>query len=230
MAPSSRGSPRSNNKIEVYDRDTRELAKGDLIRITRNEGEFKNGEVARHCRGRRQGDAGAEAGQKTCRCTKSICRATSIDHAYAQTVHASPGATSSTGPSSTSARLRPRARSSRSGRWRTWPRFRDRSFTWGHAGLRMSCASTPTTRRWRQRPWRPSRTRPVRWKPSGSNERATAITADKVENARCRRSGTVTYKGNPDKMSTLRALVLDWTFARESWRLVPLPVGKSRLV
>jgi hypothetical protein len=38
--------PKKHNKIEVYDRDTRELAKGDLIRITRNEGEFKNGEGA----------------------------------------------------------------------------------------------------------------------------------------------------------------------------------------
>lgn len=39
--------PKKHNKIEVYNADKRELATGDLIRITRNEGEFKNGEVVR---------------------------------------------------------------------------------------------------------------------------------------------------------------------------------------
>ena len=86
--------PKKHNKIEVYDRDTRELAKGDLIRITRNEGEFKNGEVAR---------VTAVAGDKVTLELKQgkdvslhqvdLSRNKHWDHAYAQTVHASQGAT-----------------------------------------------------------------------------------------------------------------------------------------
>lgn len=86
--------PKKHNKIEVYDRDTRELAKGDLIRITRNEGEFKNGEVAR---------VAAVAGDKVTLELKQgkdvslhqvdLSRNKHWDHAYAQTVHASQGAT-----------------------------------------------------------------------------------------------------------------------------------------
>ncbi|MDF6860998.1 hypothetical protein NMT95_24700, partial [Escherichia coli] len=84
--------PKKHNKIEVYDRDTRELAKGDLIRITPNEVEFKNGEVAR---------VTAVAGDKV---TLELMQGKDVslhqvdlsrnkhwDHAYAQTVHASQG-------------------------------------------------------------------------------------------------------------------------------------------
>jgi hypothetical protein len=39
--------PKKNNNVEVYDAERRDIAKGDIIRMTRNEGEFKNGEVAR---------------------------------------------------------------------------------------------------------------------------------------------------------------------------------------
>ncbi|MCW5323690.1 conjugative relaxase [Verminephrobacter aporrectodeae subsp. tuberculatae] len=86
--------PKKHNKIEVYDRDTRQLAKGDLIRITRSEGEFKNGEVAR---------VTAVAGNKVTLELKQgkdvslhqvdLSRNKHWDHAYAQTVHASQGAT-----------------------------------------------------------------------------------------------------------------------------------------
>jgi len=86
--------PKKHNKIEVYEADKRELAKGDLIRITRNEGEFKNGEVTR---------VSAVAGDKVTlelRQGKDVSlhqvdlsRNKHWDHAYASTVHASQGAT-----------------------------------------------------------------------------------------------------------------------------------------
>ena len=86
--------PRKHNKIEVYYCDTRELAKGDMIRITRNDGEFKNGEVAR---------VAAVVGNKVMLELKQgkdvslhqvdLSRNKHWDHAYAQTVHASQGAT-----------------------------------------------------------------------------------------------------------------------------------------
>ncbi len=86
--------PKKHNKIEVYDSDTRELAQGDLIRITRNEGEFKNGEIAR---------VSAVAGERVIlelRQGKDVSlhqvdlsRNKHWDHAYASTVHASQGAT-----------------------------------------------------------------------------------------------------------------------------------------
>lgn len=86
--------PKKHNKVEVYDRDTRELAKGDLIRMTRNDGEFKNGEVAR---------VASVAGDKVTLELKQgkdvslhevdLSRNKHWDHAYAQTVHSSQGAT-----------------------------------------------------------------------------------------------------------------------------------------
>lgn len=86
--------PKKHNKIEVYEADKRELAKGDVIRITRNEGEFKNGEVAR---------VSVVAGDKVTlelRQGKDVSlhqvdlsRNRHWDHAYASTVHASQGAT-----------------------------------------------------------------------------------------------------------------------------------------
>lgn len=86
--------PKKHNKIEVYERDTRELAKGDLIRITRNEGEFKNGEVARV--------TGVDGSRVTLELRQGkdvsvhqvdLSRNKHWDHAYASTVHASQGAT-----------------------------------------------------------------------------------------------------------------------------------------
>ncbi|WP_459203501.1 MobF family relaxase (plasmid) [Ralstonia pseudosolanacearum] len=87
--------PKKHNKIEVYDSESRRLAKGDLIRVTRNsEGEFKNGEVAR---------VAAVAGTRV---TLELSQGKDVslhdvdlsknkhwDHAYASTVHASQGAT-----------------------------------------------------------------------------------------------------------------------------------------
>lgn len=83
--------PKKHNKIEVYDRESRELARGDKIRITRNNGEFKNGEVGRVV---------SVVGEKVTLEMRGggshqvdLSAHKHWDHAYAQTVHASQGAT-----------------------------------------------------------------------------------------------------------------------------------------
>lgn len=86
--------PKKHNKIEVYDTETRELASGDLIRITRNEGEFKNGEVARVATV--AGDKVTlelKQGKDVSQHQVDLSRNKHWDHAYSQTVHASQGAT-----------------------------------------------------------------------------------------------------------------------------------------
>lgn len=86
--------PKKHNKIEVYEADHRELAKGDLIRITRNEGEFKNGEVARVAAV--AGDRVTlelKQGKNVSQHEVDLSRNKHWDHAYASTVHASQGAT-----------------------------------------------------------------------------------------------------------------------------------------
>jgi len=88
--------PNRHNKVEVYEAEQRALAQGDLIRFTRNEGEFKNGEVARVV-----AVAGAQVtlesrqgeGQERTQHQVDLSRNRHWDHAYAQTVHASQGAT-----------------------------------------------------------------------------------------------------------------------------------------
>ena len=88
--------PNRHNKVEVYEAEQRALAQGDLIRFTRNEGEFKNGEVARVV-----AVAGAQVtlesrqgeGQERSQHQVDLSRNRHWDHAYAQTVHASQGAT-----------------------------------------------------------------------------------------------------------------------------------------
>lgn len=86
--------PRKHNKVEVYDTETRELAQGDLIRITRSEGEFKNGEVARVAAvdGTRA-TLELQQGKETTSHQVDLARSKHWDHAYASTVHASQGAT-----------------------------------------------------------------------------------------------------------------------------------------
>nr|WP_237577792.1 MobF family relaxase [Mycetohabitans sp. B6] len=86
--------PKKHNKIEVYETDRRGLARGDLIRLTRNEGEFKNGEVARVV-----AIAGDRAtlmlrqGKQVSLHEVDLSRNKHWDHAYASTVHGSQGAT-----------------------------------------------------------------------------------------------------------------------------------------
>jgi ATP-dependent exoDNAse (exonuclease V) alpha subunit len=78
----------------VYDADQRALAAGDLIRITRNEGNFKNGEVARVVG--LKGDAATiemRQGNEAARHEIDLSKNRHWDHAYASTVHASQGST-----------------------------------------------------------------------------------------------------------------------------------------
>lgn len=85
--------PRKNNNVEVYDAQPRQLAEGDLIRITRNGDNLKNGFVGRvtELDGKiatlvlRNGDG---APHKI-----DLEKNQHWDHAYAQTVHASQGTT-----------------------------------------------------------------------------------------------------------------------------------------
>lgn len=84
--------PRKHNNIEVYDPDKRQLAVGDLIRITRNENELKNGEVAQVV------SLAGDRAVLQMRADK-IAREVDLsqnkhwDYAYASTVHAAQGAT-----------------------------------------------------------------------------------------------------------------------------------------
>jgi len=86
--------PRKNNNVEVYQAQSRALAAGDLIRITRNGGEFKNGEVAR-VTGLRGDQATVELrnGKEATPQQIDLAQNKHWDHAYASTVHASQGAT-----------------------------------------------------------------------------------------------------------------------------------------
>lgn len=86
--------PRKHNNVEVYDSDAREVSKGDLIRMTRNEGEFKNGEVARVAE--IHGDKVTlelKQGDTVSRHGVDLSQSKHWDHAYASTVHASQGST-----------------------------------------------------------------------------------------------------------------------------------------
>ena len=86
--------PKKHNKIEVYGQESRDLAKGDLIRMTRNEGEFKNGEVARVTT--IVGDRATlelKQGKEVTHHQVDLSKSKHWDYAYAQTVHASQGAT-----------------------------------------------------------------------------------------------------------------------------------------
>ena len=90
--------PGKHNKVEVYEAEQRELAQGDLIRFTRNEGEFKNGEVAQvvavaGAQVTLESRQGQGQGQERSQHQVDLSRNRHWDHAYAQTVHASQGAT-----------------------------------------------------------------------------------------------------------------------------------------
>jgi len=86
--------PRKHNNVEVYDREQRVIAQGDMIRITRNGTDLKNGEVVRVAaiEGAR---AAVEQLQGGSRATHQLDlnQNPHWDHAYASTVHASQGAT-----------------------------------------------------------------------------------------------------------------------------------------
>ena len=86
--------PKKHNNVEVYEAESRQLMQGDLIRFTRNEGEFKNGEVARIAS--LSADKATielnQDGEKS-RHEFDLEKSKHWEHAYASTVHASQGAT-----------------------------------------------------------------------------------------------------------------------------------------
>lgn len=89
--------PAKHNKVEVYDPDLRKLAVGDVIRLTRNDATFKNGETARVIR-----LAGEHAvlqvddGGVISHHSVNLETSQHWDHAYASTVHAAQGASKDT--------------------------------------------------------------------------------------------------------------------------------------
>lgn len=86
--------PQKYNNVEVYDSDMREIAVGDLIRITRNDGIFKNGEVVQVSN--ISGDRvilELKQGNVTSKHEVNLAQSKHWDYAYASTVHASQGTT-----------------------------------------------------------------------------------------------------------------------------------------
>ncbi|KVC97030.1 AAA family ATPase [Burkholderia ubonensis] len=85
--------PAKHNKVEVYDDESRKLAVGDLIRLTRNDETFKNGETARVVALKKE-HAVLEVSDKTATTRHNVNLKTSQhwDYAYTSTVHAAQGA------------------------------------------------------------------------------------------------------------------------------------------
>ncbi len=86
--------PRKNNMVEVYKSELRAVAKGDMIRITRNEGDLTNGTVAKIAA--LHGDIASLAVDRGDRVEShqiDLTRNKHWDHAYASTVHAAQGST-----------------------------------------------------------------------------------------------------------------------------------------
>ncbi|AJY38074.1 relaxase domain-containing protein (plasmid) [Burkholderia humptydooensis] len=85
--------PAKHNKVEVYDREQRQLAVGDVIRLTRNDDTFKNGETAKVI-GLQGGLAVLEVSDKAATSHHHVNLNTSQhwDHAYTSTIHAAQGA------------------------------------------------------------------------------------------------------------------------------------------
>ncbi|WP_321853632.1 MobF family relaxase [Burkholderia cenocepacia] len=89
--------PAKHNKVEVYDPDLRKLAVGDVIRLTRNDDTFKNGETARVVQLAGE-HAVLQVDDRGVISHHSVNLETSQhwDHAYASTVHAAQGASKDT--------------------------------------------------------------------------------------------------------------------------------------
>jgi ATP-dependent exoDNAse (exonuclease V) alpha subunit len=80
--------------VEVYEADQRPLAQGDLIRMTRNQGELKNGEVGRiTALMEDHATVSVKEGTRLTEHRVNLSNTWHWDHAYASTVHASQGAT-----------------------------------------------------------------------------------------------------------------------------------------
>ncbi len=86
--------PAKHNKVEVYETDQRPLAQGDLIRMTRNQGELKNGEIGRvTALMEDRATISVKEGAKMTEHRVNLSTTRHWDHAYASIVHASQGAT-----------------------------------------------------------------------------------------------------------------------------------------
>jgi len=86
--------PRKHNHVEVYDAGHLPLAAGDMIRITRSDGELKNGEVARvESISGDKATISLKQGNETTRHDLDLDKNKHWDHAYASTVHAAQGST-----------------------------------------------------------------------------------------------------------------------------------------
>ena len=86
--------PKKYSKAEVYLATNREIAQGELIRLTRNDEQFKNGEIARVVA--IQGDQGVlevKQGEQTTQHSVDFSKHKHWDHAYACTVHGAQGVT-----------------------------------------------------------------------------------------------------------------------------------------
>lgn len=86
--------PRKHNRVEVYKTEQRAIATGDLIRITRNEGDLTNGTIAevRDIRGD-TAILSVNRGAKQEAHQLDLHKNRHWDHAYASTVHAAQGTT-----------------------------------------------------------------------------------------------------------------------------------------
>lgn len=86
--------PSRHNKVEIYDTSRRGLAIGDRIRITRGDGDFKNGDVVRIVG--RTGEVVSvvdDRGHEQVEREVDLSRSKHWDHAYASTIHAAQGVT-----------------------------------------------------------------------------------------------------------------------------------------
>lgn len=86
--------PARHNKVEVYAVDQRSLSVGDRLRITRSDGDLKNGEVARVRE--KTGDVivlESRQGREVVVREMDLSRNRHWDHAYASTIHAAQGVT-----------------------------------------------------------------------------------------------------------------------------------------
>ncbi len=86
--------PKKHNKVEVYDAENRDLAVGDLMRMTRNGEQFKNGDVVRV-----RSIASQVASLELYKGTEPSLHQVNLsqnphwDHAYAVTLHSAQGCT-----------------------------------------------------------------------------------------------------------------------------------------
>jgi conjugative relaxase-like TrwC/TraI family protein len=85
--------PHRNNQVEVYDTESRLIAKGDRVRITRSDGEIKNGQVGTVVELKDGVALVSFQGDSKATFKMDLNTQQHWDHAYASTVHAAQGAT-----------------------------------------------------------------------------------------------------------------------------------------